>query len=177
MVSWKKWTKICGCITKSKHPSLLIWVELMEKVCSNFLNVPRFTGFSFTISTCALGFGWGFLRISSAKVTYQVQHFFPCQYSIEDGPGSEVICDLDLRLVTGIFSPKNFGKSFSENLWQCQKWDFQHLTVERPLRRTSKNLKAGKVAGTTKSHKSWGQDIFKINRLRTFLLPSKSPHP
>lgn len=75
------------------------------------------------------------------------------------------------------FSPKNFGKSFSENLWQCQKWDFQHLTVERPLRRTSKNLKAGKVAGTTKSHKSWGQDIFKINRLRTFLLPSKSPHP
>lgn len=123
-----------------------------------------------------------FLRISSAKVTYQVQHFFPCQYSIEDGPGSEVICDLSLVFV----SPKSFGKSFSENyLWQCQKWDFQHLTVERPLRRTSKNLKAGKVAGTTKSHKteilvpqgsqSWGQDIFKINRLRTFLLPSKSP--
>lgn len=47
-----------------------------------------------------------FLRISGAKVTYQVQHFFPCQYSIEDGPGSEVICDLDLLLVTGIFFPE-----------------------------------------------------------------------
>ena len=152
MVSWKKWTNICVCITKSKHPSLLIWVELMEKVCSNFLNVPRFTGFSFTISTCATWVWLRFLRISSAKVTYQVQHFFPCQYSIEDGPGKWS----DLWLVTCMFfPPKSFGKSFSENVWQCQKWDFQHLTVERPLRRTSKNLKAGKVAGTTKSHKKF----------------------
>lgn len=94
-----------------------------------------------------LGFGWGSCVSPVQRSRTKSNISSPVNTVLKTVLASEVICMF--------FPPKSFGKSFSENLWQCQKWDFQHLTVERPLRRTSKNLKAGKVAGTTKSHKKF----------------------